>query len=1543
LGARGRNPDALSKRYFRSILVATIPPSQLSLFSPATREWFESTLGPPTRAQQLGFVPIVAGQSTLLLAPTGSGKTLAAFLAAVDRLMHDPEPPGDARCRVLYVSPLKALAVDIERNLRAPIAGISEAARTRGDAVRAPVIGVRTGDTSPADRARMRRRPPDILITTPESLFLLLTSESRRILASVATVIVDEIHSLVASKRGAHLFLSLERLESLEGRRSPLQRIGLSATQRPLDEVARLLGGFDDQARPRPVTIVDAGQRKAIDLSVELPEPREETARDEHPQFRDVPSGPAGAGSGGGRARSIWPAVHERLVSLIRGHRTTMIFANSRRLSERLAAAINEVAGEELALAHHGSVAREKRQQIEERLKSGQLPAIVATSSLELGLDIGSVDLVVQIESPPSIAAGLQRIGRAHHQVGGTPSGVIIPKHRADLLASAAATRRMLEGEVEETFYPRNPLDVLAQQIVAMCAVRQYAVDELFGIVRRASSYAELPESAFLGVLDMLAGRYPSDEFAELRPRVVWDRVLGTVRGRTGALRLAVANAGTIPDRGLYGVFLMAENAERGSRRVGELDEEMVFELREGEVFLLGASSWRAEVITHDRVLVSPAAGQPGKMPFWHGDRPGRPRAFGIAIGKLTRALAAEEKSAVRRLLTAEHRLDPAAAAGLAAYVAEQVDTCGVAPTDRQLVIERFIDEVGDHRVCILSPLGTRVHAPWAIAVTERLRQSRSGEIESVWSDDGMVFRLPAAGQPPDVELFLPKADEVEALVTRALEGTSLFAARFREAAGRALLLPRRSPTTRQPLWATRKRAADLLAVASRHPSFPIVLETFRECLRDVFDLPGLVATLRDVESRRLAVTTLDTTAPSPFSTSLLFSFVANFIYDGDAPAAERRAQALRIDHERLRELLGETEMRNLLDGEVIAEHEAMLQHLARPAKNEDGLSDILRAVGDLSLSEVAARCEPADRAEAWLSQLERERRAFQSRIHGEVRWVAAEDAGRLRDALGSSPPPGLAAIFLESTADPAGELVLRYARTHGPFLADALAQRYGLAPMTIAEVTARLERSGKLVRGAFLPGGQKEELCDSEVLRALRRKSLARLRREVEPVDPAAFARFLPDWQNVEHKRRGHTALLEAIAQLQGCPIPASALLADVLPARVSDFTARDLDALCASGQVVWAGVESLGQTDGRLALYLAEHEPLLSRPPVLLDNPGAAQIRELLSRRGAVFFDEIARTVGGLARDVLATLWDMVWSGEVTNDTLDPLRSLLRGEKRDNRRERMRSHRGQAFVGAARSRIAGSEGRWSLRSARWPDAPSDTERRTALARSLLDRYGIITREAVHAEGIAGGFSSVYEILKTMEEGGRVRRGYFIAGQGGVQFALPGADERLRARRDGEEGTTPLVLSAVDPANPYGASLPWPARGEDGEGPRFARTAGAYVIVADGVLLGYVSRSGQSLTTVPPESEPLRSRAPALLASALVTWATRSRLRVFYLAQIDAIDARQHPAAAEFLRAGFLDGGRALLLRAGSKHSADERVEEEDEEEQGEEKDAGG
>ena len=1482
-----------------------MPADPLRELSAPAREWFETTLGTPTRAQALGLPAIMSGASTLLLSPTGSGKTLAAFLSAVDRAMNSPEPPKEARCRVLYVSPLKALAVDIERNLRAPIAGISEAARRLGKELRTPTLAVRTGDTPQIERARMRRTPPDILITTPESLFLLLTSETRKILESVETLIVDEIHSLVASKRGAHLFLSLERLQALRAGK-PLQRIGLSATQRPLEEVARLLGGFDGELVQRPVTIIDAAQKKPLRLSVELPEPEPEPQTVGSDRLRDIQSGPATRGPAG--ARSVWPGVHERLVTLIREHRTTMIFVNSRRLAERLASALNDLAGEELALAHHGSVAREKRQVIEERLKSGLLPAIVATSSLELGLDIGAVDLVVQIEAPPSIASGLQRIGRAHHQVGGTPEGVLMPKHKADLLATAAATRSMLEGQVEATFYPRNPLDVLAQQLVAMCAVEPYDVDQLYRFVRQAAPFAELPRSAFDGVLDMLSGRYPSDEFAELRPRLVWDRVSGSLRARSFALRLAVTNAGTIPDRGLYGVFLAGEEGPKGGRRVGELDEEMVFELREGEVFLLGASSWRAEQITHDRVLVSPAPGEPGKMPFWHGDRPGRPLEFGQAVGALTRTIAQATPERAEALLREQHFLNAASAHTLSEYVHEQVNAVGDVPSDRLIVIERFIDEVGDHRVCVLTPFGSRVHAPWATAVTETLRARRVGDIDSVYSDDGMIFRIPASDEPPPSEWFLPPSDQVEDRVSRAIDGTSLFAARFREAAGRALLLPRRHPTRRQPLWAQRKRAADLLAVAARHPSFPIVLETYRECLRDVFDLPGLVGLLADVEKRRIRVRTVDTLAPSPFAASLLFSFVANFVYEGDAPLAERRAQALTIDHERLRELLGEAELRSLLDPEIIADHERFLQKLSYPAKDADGLCDVLRGLGDLSLAELQERSVNGAETARWLAELEREHRVYQVRIQRQARYLAAEDAGRYRDALGIVPAPGIPSAFLEPVPDAVLQIVARYARNHGPFPERALTDRYGLSGQSNGEAIARLRQSGRLVSGAFLAGGQGEELCDAEVLRTLRQRSLAHLRREVEPVEPVVLGRFLAEYQGTTHPRRGDAALLDAVAQLEGCPLPASALLNDILPARVRGMSPRDLDALCGSGEVVWAGVEPIGSNDGRIALYLADHEALLARTVTPLATDQAAAIRAALSRRGAVFFAELLRETGGFPNDVLSALWDMVWSGEVTNDSLEALRSLLKpaSGKRDGRSARLRASRR-----STQTRLPGSEGRWSLRNARWGELPSDTDRRAALARSLLERYGVVTREVAHAEGLEGGFSAVYEILKAMEAAGRIRRGYFVAGHGGVQFALPGADEDLRAQRTPkDDAPRAQVLSAVDPANPYGALLPWPER--EG-GSRLARTSGAFVVLHQGALVAYLQRSGGALVTFAQEPSASRDRA---LASALADFARAQPLRrAFQLATLDGAPAAEHVLAPAFVEAGFIAAGGGLLL----------------------------
>ena len=1537
--------------------------SALDLFHAPVSQWFRTTVGEPTPAQAGAWPAIAAGRSTLLLAPTGSGKTLAAFLAAIDRLMFAPEPPAARRCRVLYISPLKALGADIERNLAAPLAGIAAAAAAAGATHRVPEIGVRSGDTRPAERARLARRPPDILITTPESLYLMLTSAARDSLAAVETIIVDEIHALVAGKRGAHLFVSLERLAAITG--GPGQRIGLSATQRPLEEVARLLGGIESDGAPRPVEIVDAGGRKLWDLRVDTPveararqavsEDRSEGADPAEP-VAGLPRGASAkmsdgtglAGRGGaprGRTggarrekveRSIWPAIYPRLVEHVRAHRSTMIFCNSRRLAERLAAAINDAAGEELALAHHGSVARERRRMIEERLKAGDLPAIVATSALELGIDVGAVDLVIQIEAPPSVAAGIQRIGRAGHQVGAVSRGILVPKFRGDLLACAAATPRMRAGEVEETLYPRCPLDVLAQQIVAAVTMDPWSVDELYALFRRAAPFAELSRGSFEGVLDMLSGRYPSDEFAELRPRITWDRVAGELRPREGARRLAVLSGGTIPDRGTYGVFLHGQ--EGSGRRVGELDEEMVYESRIGDVFVLGASSWRIAEITPDRVLVTPAPGQPGKTPFWHGDRPGRPVAFGRAIGELTRTLAASPRGKATERLRRDHGLDEGAADELHTYVREQAGATGEVPSDEVLVIERYLDDMGVYRVCLLSPFGARVHAPWALAIAARMRDEFDTEVETLWSDDGIVLRFPAADRPPDVGPLLLAADEIEDRVVRALGTTAVFAARFRENAARALLLPRRFPGKRSPLWAQRQKAADLLAVAARFGSFPILLETYRECLRDVFDLPGLTELLRRLGAGELRVHVVDTRTPSPFAASLLFSYVANFIYDGDAPLAERRAQALAVDTTQLRELLGEASLRELLDPAAIVAIEAQLQRIdgARPARSADALHDMLLALGDLTADEAAARCDPPEAARGLLAGLLAAGRVFTFSVHmadgsgAHIRHAAVEDAGRLRDALGIPLPPSIPAALAAAVADPLGDLVARYARTHAPFTVDALAGRFGLGVAPVRAVLQRLAAADRALAGEFTAGRRGEEWCDAGVLRALKGRSLARLRREVEPVGAAAFGRFLPHWQRVLRPRSGGDALLAAVAQLQGAPLLASSLDGEVLAARVAGYRPEHLDRLCASGEVRWAGLEAVGASDGRIALYLADAWPLLARPARAVDSPLVDRVRALLAARGALFFSDLAGETGAFPADVLAALWQLVWAGEVTNDTLVPLRKLVRGGVSDQRRRAPP----QGLFRARRLGPPGSEGRWSLlpgvvalgatqagprdMSGGPAGAPSETARAAALAEALLERHGIVTREAVQAEDIAGGFSAVYAVLGAMEAAGKVRRGYFVAGLGAAQFAAPGADDRLRSLRDAGETSEVCVLASTDPANPYGAALTWPERA----GARLARAAHTRVVLVDGALVALVAKDARSVITFLPEAEPERGDAAVQVARAVAGLASVGRNVV--LGEIDGVAAQLSPLTSTFERAGFAMTSQGLFIR-GSGEPADD------------------
>ena len=1504
-----------------------------------TCTWFTSSFAAPTRAQLGAWEAIGADANVLVSAPTGSGKTLAAFLAGIDRLLFGPAPDGARRTRVLYVSPLKALAYDVDRNLRAPLVGITYAAERAGVAARPIEVGMRTGDTPADERRRLVRHPPDILITTPESLYLLLTAQAREALAGVETVIVDEVHAVAGTKRGAHMAVTLERLEHLRvarGAEAPVQRVGLSATQRPLEEVARFLGGGDASGRewtPRPVRIVEAPGHRPLD--VEIVVPVEDMGR-----LGEVIDEPATGPAAGGTEvrRSIWPAVHPRILELIRAHRSTIVFANSRRLAERLCSRLNDLAAEEepeappLARAHHGSVAREQRLQIEEGLKSGQLRCVVATSSLELGIDMGTVDLVVQVESPKSVSSGLQRIGRAGHHVGGVSIGKVFPKYRGDLVECAVVVRRMLTGEIEHTRYPRTPLDVLAQQVVAMAAMDAWAVDDLLACLRGAANFADLSRGQLDGVLDMLSGRYPSDEFAELRPRINWDRIADRIEGRRGAQRLAVTSGGTIPDRGLYGVFIVGEGGApgegegqraggRGYRRVGELDEEMVYETRPGETFTLGSTTWRIEDITRDQVLVSPAPGEPGKLPFWHGDGLGRPIEVGRAVGAFLREIT--DAGGEGNALTTDYGLDALAAQNLTAYLGEQVEATGVVPSDRTIVVERFRDEIGDWRICLLSPFGGRVHAPWALAIEARLRERFGVPVQTMHADDGIVIRVPD-GTETDLsllDLLTIDPDDIDDLVVGELANAALFASRFRECAARALLLPRRRPDGRTPLWQQRQRAADLLAVASRYGQFPILLETYRECLRDVFDVPALADVLRDIAARRIRMVEVETPVASPFASSLLFNYIASYMYEGDAPLAERRAAALSLDRELLAELVGSEELRELIDADALAELELELQRLEpdRRARDADGVHDLLRAVGDLRTDEVVARtAAEADRVHTWLDDLARARRVYATGVGGEQRWVAAEDAGRLRDGLGIPPPSGLPDAFLEPVRRPLIDLVARYARTHGPFHTADVAARLGLPTDAVELALAELEREERVTRGEFRPGGVRREWCDTEVLRRVRRRSLAALRREVEPVEPGALARFLPGWQGVGSRARGVERTLEVVEQLQAAPVPASVLEVDVLPLRIADYRSAWLDELTATGDIVWVGRGPLGSDDGRVALYLRDQAPLLVPHPAdeleaPLDGPVHQALLTHLHERGASFWSQLYTAAGGGEQmDVVEALWDLVWAGLVTNDSLQPLRALPgRTRRRAGSSRRRRPGRVATRTGPPRA-----AGRWSLVADLVGDHATPTERATALAAQLLDRYGVLTRDAVRAEDVVGGFSAVYGVLRAMEESGRTRRGYFVEGLGGAQFAVPGAVDRLRAVRTpdvaGDDSAT-RVLAATDPANPYGAALDWPAPLHDGRHlPK--RVAGAHVVLVAGALAAFVERGGRSLVTFTDDGDVL-----AAAAGALADLVDDGRVDRLQLQRVDGMAPDDQPVLDHLRAAGFVDHPRGLIRRRGA------------------------
>ncbi|WP_354370280.1 ATP-dependent helicase [Prescottella equi] len=1523
----------------------------LDRFSAPTREWFDGAFPAPTAAQLGAWDSIASGSHTLVVAPTGSGKTLSAFLWALDRLAtaveadaSDEKRAAEQRTteqrtteqrttKVLYISPLKALGVDVERNLRAPLVGITQTAKRLGFEPPEIRVGVRSGDTPTGERRKMIKTPPDILITTPESLFLMLTSSARETLTGVETVIVDEVHAVAGTKRGAHLALSLERLDML--RDKPVQRIGLSATVRPHEEVGRFLAGS------APIRIVAPPAAKTFDLTVRVPvEDMTELGIAEPDPESMSPTPQAG---------SIWPHVEEQIVDLILDHRSSIVFANSRRLAEKLTARLNEIYAERLggavekqgrppaqlgaptevnygadpllARAHHGSVSKDQRAIIEDDLKSGRLRCVVATSSLELGIDMGAVDLVVQVEAPPSVASGLQRVGRAGHQVGEISRGVLFPKHRTDLIHCAVTVERMTNGKIEALEIPANPLDILAQQTVAATALEPLDVEQWYDVVRRSGSFATLPRSAYESTLDLLAGRYPSDEFAELRPRLVWDRDGGTLTGRPGSQRLAVTSGGAIPDRGLFAVYMVGERQSR----VGELDEEMVYESRVGDVFALGATSWRIEEITYDRVLVSPAYGLPGRLPFWHGDGLGRPAELGEALGGFLRELSSSTPDEVAARLVAAG-LDTNATTNLAALIEDQQQATGRVPTDRTLVVERFRDELGDWRLVLHSPYGLRVHAPWALAIGARLRERFGVDAAPTASDDGIIVRLPDTDDtPPGAELFAFERDEIEDIVTDEVGGSALFASRFRECAARALLLPRRTPGKRAPLWQQRQRSAQLLDVARKFPTFPILLETVRECLQDVYDLPALRDLFGRIARRQIRMVEVETATPSPFASSLLFDYVGAFMYEGDSPLAERRAAALSLDSTLLAELLGRVELRELLDADVIAKAERELQRLApeRHARDVEGMADLLRLLGPVTTEEAAER-STADPV-PWLDELVAHRRALRVSFAGRQWWTAVEDAARLRDGLGVPLPIGTPAAFIEPVDDPLGDLLGRYARTHGPFTVSEAAERFGIGSAVARDVLARLANEKRVVEGEFRPGASGSEWCDAEVLRRLRRRSLAAAREEVEPVSTATLGRFLPGWQHVGGSLRGLDGVVTVVEQLAGVPVPASALESLILASRVRDYSPAMLDELTATGEVLWSGAGQISGKDGWVSLHLADSSPLTLATPAEIDLTDLHRsILDTLAGGGAYFFRQLSDTVQSTDDTALAAaLWDLVWAGYIGNDTLAPLRALLSDTSRatPSHRTPRRAPRAHAYrrlgrpTMPTRSGPPTAGGRWSLLPEPEPDP---TLRAHATADLLLERYGVVTRGSVVAEEVPGGFASMYKVLTGFEDGGRCRRGYFVDTLGGAQFSTPDVVDRLRTHSDSIEGrhtTAPAVtLAASDPANPYGAALPWPQSmaGDDAPKHRPGRKAGGLVSLVDGELVLFVERGGRTVLTFTDDIGVLRTAAESLAATV-----KRGGIDKVVVEKVDGATIHGNDFAPLLTEVGFSATPRGFRLRA--------------------------
>lgn len=1411
-------------------------PDALAAMIPPVAAWFRGALGSPTPPQRQGWPEIARGRNTLIFAPTGSGKTLAAFLACLDHLWRVPRKnPG---ARILYISPLKALNEDISRNLDAPLHGILEAAERLGTPLEPLRVAVRTGDTPQAERQKLVRKPPDILITTPESLHLMLTSKARETLRRVSHVIVDEIHALAPNKRGVFLSLLLERLEALNP--AGFVRIGLSATQRPLEEVARYLGGqqkVQDSAgstrfEPRPVSIVDAGYRKALDLEVSFP-------------IQSLAPRTPG---------SIWPSIESRLQDLIQAHKSTIVFTNNRRVAERLTSHLNDLADLddeiEIAQAHHGSLSPERRRDTEESLKRGELRAVIATASLELGIDMGAVDLVCQVESPGAVARGLQRVGRAGHLVGGTSKGRMLAKTPADLLESAALARAMIEGQVETLHVPMNCLDVLAQQVIACVAVDRWDVPSLFDLVRGAYPYRDLTASAFESVLKLVSGRFHLETFRDLRARISWDRVHNRLHTLPGSAQLALVGGGTIPDTGQYPLYL-----GEGGPRLGELDEEFVLERRVGETFVLGSSTWRIEAIDPQRVIVSPAEGRSALTPFWRGESAHRTAELGDVVGALCRdVLARYDDPSVYSWLQQTYHLDEASAQILRDYIGRQSRHAGAVPDDRTVLVETYRDPAGELGLAVLTPFGGKFHHALKLALQARLRDRLGISIASLHGDDGVLIRLPQMEEPP-TDLFRGlTADVAEQLIREELGESALFGLRFRQNAGRALLMPRPDPAKRTPLWLQRLRAKDMLQGVRQFPDFPILLETYRECLDDDLDLPRLRSFLDRVANGEIRVVEHRGEIPSPFVSGLIFEFSLKYLYEWDDPVRNGHVRAgVAVDDALLDPLLDSSNYALWLDPSAIGRVEGRLRGVGHPPRTVDEMAEWIRRLGDLTESELSGPML------GFLVDLESQGRVQTIRLAGTAqpdRWVSTEDVPQYRAAFGADPDD-----------EAVGVIVRRFLQSHALVGLDDLTARYPVEPALATDLLERWAKDWDLVRLDPDDEGT-ERWADRRNLDEVRRLSIAMRRRESVAVVPEVYAEFVARRQRVhtDLQREGSAALGLVLEQLQGYAAHAEVWESQILTRRVRDFRPAWLDEALSSGSWYWRA-DGEGRGEPRVALlpreFAGQWPPRDSDAPV--PSELEARVLEELTRRGALFVDEIARGTDLEPSRVREALDGLVRLGLVTNDRFDPLRAGGRGVAEALSRASSSIRNGRPRLGSAR-RPASSrpEGRWSL----LPAVEADGEAHVlAWSAALLDRYGVLTRETAALDPWAPPWRDLVPSLGRAELRGEVRRGYFVEGLSGVQYALSETVEELaRLEIDPTGPPRPVLLSSLDPANLYGSGAPLDIPLLEGGTARFTRTSSNFLVLNAGRPILMIESFGKRLTGLASASEVELRAAMALL-----------------------------------------------------------------------------